>query len=182
MSKLKVGARIALQELQGLHGEKLSLPAKGGLTHLQFRRFAGCPICNLHLRSFIQRHAALEAAGIQELAVFHSSRKALLAHQAEAPFGLIADPRKTLYRAFGVEASLTAVLKPQVMWAFLQGTLAHGLALPEAGQTPLGLPADFLLNPEGEILALKYAEHANDHWSVDEVLALAEPFRALTSA
>jgi len=37
----------------------------------------------------------------------------------------------------------------------------------------LGLPADFLVAQDGRILALKYGVHANDQWSVDELLSLA---------
>jgi hypothetical protein len=35
-----------------------------------------------------------------------------------------------------------------------------------------GLPADFLVAPDGLIVACKYGEHAYDQWSVDELLAL----------
>jgi hypothetical protein len=39
----------------------------------------------------------------------------------------------------------------------------------------LGLPADFLIASDGRVLALKYGSHAYDQWSVDELLALAQP-------
>jgi hypothetical protein len=52
-------------------------------------------------------------------------------------------------------------------------TIRHGRTLPptspEGGR--LGLPADFLIDQEGRILACKYGEHAYDQWSVDELLA-----------
>jgi hypothetical protein len=35
------------------------------------------------------------------------------------------------------------------------------------------LPADFLIGSDGLVIACKYGDHANDHWSVDEVLAHA---------
>ena len=35
-----------------------------------------------------------------------------------------------------------------------------------------GLPADFLIGSDGQILAVKYGQHANDHWPVDELLRL----------
>ena len=37
----------------------------------------------------------------------------------------------------------------------------------------LGLPADFLIGSDGRVLACKRGTHANDQWSVDEVLAHA---------
>jgi hypothetical protein len=37
----------------------------------------------------------------------------------------------------------------------------------------MGLPADFLIRPDGQILAAKYGWRVDDHWSVDELLGLA---------
>ncbi|HEX4559363.1 MAG TPA: AhpC/TSA family protein, partial [Mycobacterium sp.] len=37
----------------------------------------------------------------------------------------------------------------------------------------LGMPADFLIAPDGAVVARKYGEHADDQWSVDELLRLA---------
>ncbi len=34
----------------------------------------------------------------------------------------------------------------------------------------LGLPADFLIDPDGRVLAAHYGTHANDQWSVDDLL------------
>jgi hypothetical protein len=44
-------------------------------------------------------------------------------------------------------------------------------AHPEGGR--LGLPADFLIAPDGRVLAEKYGAHVDDQWSVDELLTLA---------
>jgi hypothetical protein len=35
------------------------------------------------------------------------------------------------------------------------------------------LPADFLIDTDGRVLACKRGRHANDRWTVDEVLANA---------
>ena len=37
----------------------------------------------------------------------------------------------------------------------------------------LGLPAEFLLGADGVVRAAHYGRHAADHWSVDQVRALA---------
>jgi hypothetical protein len=36
----------------------------------------------------------------------------------------------------------------------------------------LGLPGDLLIGPDGRVLATKHGTHADDRWSVDELLAL----------
>jgi hypothetical protein len=35
------------------------------------------------------------------------------------------------------------------------------------------LPADFLVDAQGRVVAAHYGRHADDHWEVDEVLRLA---------
>jgi alkyl-hydroperoxide reductase/thiol specific antioxidant family protein len=143
------------------------------LVHLQFRRFAGCPICNLHLRSFIRRHDELWVHGIHEVAVFHSPKSAMLEYQTSGAFPVIADPDKALYKAFGVETSILSVLNPRTWPAAIKGIFLAGPRLPSRGESSLGLPADFLIDTSGKIVALKYGRHASDHWEFDELLELA---------
>lgn len=38
----------------------------------------------------------------------------------------------------------------------------------------LGLPADFLIGPDGTVLARSYGEHVDDQWPVEKLLTLAE--------
>ncbi len=47
------------------------------------------------------------------------------------------------------------------------------IVLPERRPTAFGLPADFLFDLNGRVLAGKYGQHADDQWSVEEVIALA---------
>jgi hypothetical protein len=37
----------------------------------------------------------------------------------------------------------------------------------------MGLPAEFLIRPDGCVIAANYGQIADDHWSVDEILAHA---------
>jgi peroxiredoxin len=171
-SRLLVGAQVAPLRLVNLQGEAFTVGTpEAGWVHLQFRRYAGCPICNLHLRSFTARIAEIRAAGIREVAVFHSSVGAMMPYQGDLPFDAVADPGKDLYRQFGVEASVKTLLNP-AGWGFILRSAigTKPTSVREGG--PLGLPANFLISPDGRIAALKYGEHIADHWSVDELLAL----------
>lgn len=172
-------ARVALRALQTATGETLELPDPALRVHLQFRRFAGCPICNLHLRSFARRHAELAAAGIREIVVFHSPAAELRGY--DLPFAVVADPDKRLYREFGVRAGWRALLDPRtwatIFVAVLRSTVAiargreRAPALqPHGGR--FGLPADFLIAPDGRVIAHHRGVHADDQWSVDDVLAI----------
>jgi peroxiredoxin len=170
------GQVLAEQKLTTVTGDVVPIPDAERLVHLQFRRFAGCPICNLHLRSIIERHAEIASAGIREVAVFHSSETELRAHHESVPFALVADPDKQLYRQFGVESAPRALLAPGAWLPALRGILHKrrpwGLDL-HGG--PLGLPAEFLVAPDGRVRACKYGTHAYDQWTVEELLGLAKP-------
>lgn len=110
---------VKSRTLVAVSGTPVALP--GQLTHLQFRRFAGCPICNLHLRSIVDRHDEIVAAGIREVVVFHSSAEEL--RQYDLPFDVIADPEKKLYREFGVESSARSLLHWRTWVAIVRGVL-----------------------------------------------------------
>lgn len=175
MSRLRDGDTVEALELSTLSGRTVAIPSsETRWVHLQFRRFAGCPVCNLHLRSIARRHSEISAAGIREVAVFHSDAKTMRPYQGDLPFDVVADPAKSLYRRFGVESSLKSVANPRAWGAFVRGTLASHASSSTTGEGGhLGLPADFLIDSAGRIAASKYGSHADDQWSVDEILAVA---------
>lgn len=175
---MKVVAPLTLETI--LSGT-VKLPGEG-LTHLQFRRFAGCPVCNLHLRSFVRRHDEIQAAGVTEVVFFHSTVEELRKHASDLPFAVIADPGKRFYAMFGVESGKRALFDPRV-WGSILKAILFSLGQLLRGRKPApslnpqggrwGLPADFLIDRDGGVVAVKHGEHAYDQWSVDEVLALA---------
>jgi hypothetical protein len=180
------GSVIAVRQLVTIAGEAINVPDAEQLVHLQLRRFAGCPICSLHLHSVVQRHDDILAAGIREVVVFHSTARELLDYEADLPFAVIADPDRRLYREFGVESSPRALLDPRAWVPTLRSifrTICELVARrqavpathPHGGR--LGLPADFLIASDGRVLAFKYGTHAYDQWSIDALLALV-PYRA----
>jgi peroxiredoxin len=180
--RLSHGDHLIHAQLNALGGHSVTVPSRTKLTHLQFLRFAGCPICNLHLRSFTARAAEIAEAGIEEVVVFHSSEHELATYQPELPFTIIADPGRALYREYGVEPAAKSLLHPAV-WATviraLSGALAAVIrrraAMPPMRPTGgnLGLPADFLIDTDGTLIAAHYGRHASDQWSLGELLTLA---------
>ena len=174
--------QVSQRTVPTVDGEPVLLPRPAGLTHLQFRRFAGCPVCNLHLRTIVERHDDIAAAGVQEVVVFHSPADELRSYAADLPFALVADPEKKLYREFGVESGRRALLDPRVWPVILRAVLRSALAVVRRRESApartkpggrLGLPADFLIAPDGTVVAQKYGTHAYDQWSVEEILLLS---------
>lgn len=171
MTQIPAGRILDPILLTSARGQKVPIPDPDSLVHLQFRRYAGCPICNLHLRTFVTRHAELAEAGIREVVVFHSSQKTMAEYAGGLPFDLIADPAMKLYRRFGVTTSWRAIAHPRAWLAAVRGwswSLPSQLDDGDGGH--LGLPADFLIAPDGHVLARHYGRHANDQWTFDDVL------------
>src|SRR5690606_9419884 len=143
-SRLKPGHTLAPFTFETLAHGQLRVPS-GGLVHLQFRRFAGCPVCSLHLRSFARGLGQLRAAGLETVAFFHSSAETMRPYHADLPFPVVPDPERRWYQQFGVERSALAGAHPKVMWSALRGMVGtpSNPFRGEGGKD--GLPADFLV-------------------------------------
>jgi peroxiredoxin len=175
MPKVRVGSRLADHQLTAIDGTFVPVPDPAAIVHLQLLRFAGCPICHLHVHQLARRHDEIRANGIREVAVFHSEPALLREYQNDLPFDVIGDPDKRLYRELGVETSIWSVLHPRTVATGVVGLIkgASFKAGVTAPESRLSLPADFLIGVDGTVLAVKYGRRADDHWSVDELLAIA---------
>lgn len=174
VKRLERGQLAPAVATSGLDGRDVTVPDTSRVVHLQFRRFAGCPICNLHLRSVARRIDELHEAGVREVAVFHSEAATMRAYQADLPFDVIADPERRLYDAYGVGSSARSVLDPRAWPALVRGMFARHPSSAFVGEGGhMGLPADFLVDREGTIVDCHYGTYADDQWSVDEILTRA---------
>ncbi len=176
MKQIRPGDVISQHTLTTIESNPVQIPDARQLVHLQFRRFAGCPFCVVHLRSFARRHDEIIAAGIREVVVFRSTTAALRQHHGTVPFAVIADPQGRLYAEFGIGSRLRALLDPRALLMALPNIirmLPKLPGMPASGNSALGLPADFLIASDGGVLARKYGIHADDQWSVDELLTQA---------
>lgn len=175
--RIHKGKRLASLAMKTVHGNLLTVPdAAAAFTHLQFRRFTGCPICNTHIATFRRRAEDIKKAGIREVIFFHSEPDNIAQFQAEVPFDMVGDPQKQYYRQFGVETSFWGLFHPMVFWAALKGYLNLRFNFKMGGGID-SLPADFLLAGDGTVVAAKYGKHYYDQWGVDELLALAKSHR-----
>lgn len=172
--KVQVGQTIPSFTVQTIQGTQVTVPdSSPKFTHLQFRRFAGCPICNLHLHTFLKSFDQIEAAGIREVIFFHSSASEMKKYQKDIAFAAVADPQMTFYSRFGVGRSIWASLHPRSLWAALQGMLLGKMGL-KMENGPLGLPADILIDQAGTVVAVKYGTYAYDQWEVPDLLKIAQ--------
>lgn len=173
-SPRRPGDRVESIKLETIDGRTVVLPDPDRLVHLQFRRFAGCPICNTHLRSFAERSEQVAAADVHEIVLFHSEADKLRPFPDLLKFDTVADPDRTLYDAFGVRSSIRSELSFRALAAGMRGLFRRrGPLKLDVGSGILGLPADLLIAPDGTVRDAHYGKHAYDQWTVDEVLAKA---------
>jgi peroxiredoxin len=95
----------------------------------------------------------------------------MLENVIDVPFDLVADPSRKLYKDFGVESSWRALLSISVIKSAIKGMQKFGMKTPESLEAEFAVPADFLIDETGKIISFKYGVHADDQWSVDEVLS-----------
>ena len=170
--KRKAGDIFPNLTLTTSQGKPLTVPVPGAcFTHVQFRRWTGCPICNTHIASLRRNADRIAAAGVHEVLFFHSSQQDVKSFHQDLPFDAVADPGKRYYRELGVEQSWAYAMHPRALWAALKG-MGSRFNLAMTGG-PTGLPAEFLIAADGLIKAVKYGRHAYDQWSVEEMLELA---------
>jgi peroxiredoxin len=173
--RLTVGTTAPAFEAATIDGRRCSLGALRGRTVLlKFYRFATCPVCNLHMRYFVDEYKALEALGLTTVVLFHSPETKLTAAQRDrVPFDLVADPAKRIFSAYGVEQSWTGMLSPSVALAYaaaLWNGFPAGLLTSDGGIT--GNPADFMIDADGRIAYAHYGRHYADSLTVPQIAAI----------
>jgi peroxiredoxin len=157
-------------------GGSLSLSdLRGQPVLLKFYRFADCPVCNLHVRSLVERYDDVAAAGLTTVAVFHSP---LPRGGAQAgvrpPLPRDRRPDKRIFDAYGVEASLGGMFDGKVARDYARAMRAGFFSRPFGHHGGIkGHPADFLIDGEGIIQHAHYGESYADSLEVDEVVSLA---------
>jgi peroxiredoxin len=154
----------------------IAVPDRNHILHLHFSRFADCPICNVHIAEMRRRAREVEAAGVRQVAVFHSPAEQVRTYRADMPFALVADPDRDIYSRFGVGTSRRALLHPRAARRLIAEARAGNRAKETHGGIH-GLPADFLIAPDGRLLLARYGTHADDALPIERVLDLARGAR-----
>jgi peroxiredoxin len=176
--QLKAGAILPPLRLTSIADEIVSVPDPQRIVHMQFRRFAGCPVCSRHLRAMAPRIPEIEAAEVREVVLFYSTAEDVRKHVGDLPFTFVGDAEKRYYRLFGVHAAPRSLLSPRAWGPIARAVgqsliaIARGAPMPPLNPRGgrFGLPADFLIASDGRVIAAKYGEHVNDQWSAGEVL------------
>ncbi len=175
MSTINMGELAPAFSAATYTGEELTLDSyKGAKVWLAFFRFASCPLCNYRIHELMERYDDISAGGIRVVGVMQSKPEqiAQYAQKRKAPFPIIADPKRKLYKLYGVNPSWLGMLRWRV-WSTMFKAMFKGI-LPGIPGLPLGtVPADFLIDPEGMVWHSYYGKAVSDHVSFDKVMEFA---------
>lgn len=167
MSRLKIGGKIPKLTGDTLSGNEISLSDyKGSPLILSFYRYAGCPLCNLRIHDFIKKYnKKYKPAGVKVIAVFQSPIEKMEKYTTEhdAPFEFVSDPDYEWYRAFGVESSLSGLVKASLKPVSILRSFTKGFGRVDPDGVMTRLPADFLINSKGIIEDAFYAKDVSEH-------------------
>jgi peroxiredoxin len=173
---IRRGMTVPVRTLHDIAGEAVVLGSGERWTLLSFLRYASCPSCLLYARELVLNHAALAAAGIDVVVVFHSPADRIRRHVGglRVPFRVVADPQRLLYGQFGVQPSwpklLTSFLRPSFVLAYAK-SLLYGFWGGAVDGELARMPADFVIDGRGGVVLVRYGKHIGDHVLVTDVIA-----------
>lgn len=174
--KRKVQDHVTPIVLPSIDGSMFNLQEMRGKPYLlSFFRFAACPFCNLRLHELVTRFDEL-GGNFGIVAIFDSPADNMQRHakRHRAPFPILADEHNDYYRAYGIEHSVSGMLKGMVM---RMPTLLRGMAKGYLPTTIKGsmttMPADFLVDEDGVIQFVHYGRDEGDHLPFARVKAFA---------
>lgn len=177
--KLRVGDDAPDVALRALDGTRLDCGRPEGPVVVSFTRYAGCPVCQLHVGRMAAAMPEFRARACGVWMVFQSTPERLGEAMArwQPGFAAVADPAGELYDAFGAAASVTGYLHPRSLAALVRATVAgkrHGRF--EGRETQM--PADFVLGPGGRIALARYGGDVGDDAPVEALLAAVDALKA----
>jgi peroxiredoxin len=156
-----------------LDGKEVSLAGlRGQPVWLAFFRFAACPFCNYRIHELLAQWPRRFAQHrFTMLGVFQSPADSVRSavERQRPPFIPIPDPEMHLYALYGLETRLGGVLTLQVPRLMLAARAA-GIPLSGRREGPVTrIPADFLIDAEGQVRVAYYGRNVADHVPFEDV-------------
>lgn len=191
-NRLNKGEDAPKFAVKDVHGEKIKLKnlfKNDQKVLLVFLRHAWCPVCNFRTHELIQNYDALKNKGYEVVVVYESKQKQLIdfVTDYELPYKVIADPEGKLYEMYKVERNMQKVKTDAETNTTVQETAKTGMGLyakkegkqytdykAEEEQNSDLIPADFVLDSQGNIETVYYGKFLGDHLPIKDILN-AEP-------
>ncbi len=109
--------------------------------------------------------------GLEIVAVFESPVERLretVGRQA-APFHVVPDPKRFLYKRYGVKLSIFGYVRGAFRFSAFRDALGRGFRFGKVDGAATQLPAEFLIGPDGMIGRAYYGRDIGDHLPIPEI-------------
>lgn len=170
--KIEVGQLARKFKVEDIDRNSITLNDYAGKKLLlAFFRHAACPLCNLRVHQLISKYPDLQNQGLHILAFFESSQEMIQKYvgQQHAPFPIIADPKRTIYKLYEVESSWIGTLRGLLRFSDFSDAKKQGLMFFHPHNDVTVLPADFLIGPDLIVQTAYYGKDIGDHLPIEEV-------------
>ena len=159
-------------EAYDVHGEKFKLSDyRGKAVILCFFRNSSCPFCLKRVFELAAHQQRWRKIGVEVIAVFSSSVSEMPNFKKNnfKRYRVVPDPHLEIYQQYGIEHSLSGLLKglifrlPTVLDGFSKGAKIEN--------NPHGkiLPADFLIDSSGQIIEAWYGQNASANIPMEQI-------------
>jgi peroxiredoxin len=171
--RLKEGQKAVDFEVKDILGNEISLSDyKGKKLLLSFYRYASCPLCNLRVNELIQYEPIFREKGMEMLAVFESPKESINEYvgKQNAPFPIIADPKRKLYKLYGVETSVLGTLRAFLKPSRFKEAMNKGFKAGKSEGAKTLIPADFIIDANLNISKSYYGKDIGDHMPIEMIM------------
>lgn len=172
-------------QTEDVNHRSVSLQAyRGQYVLLSFMRNAGCPVCNLWVHQLRQQADTLRHANVAVVLIYDSTPENMRRYLEQAeplPFTFVADPNHDLYALYNVGGGMGKMMKGMfhgAMGKMKQGKRLFRSPIRQDGRmTTIG--ADFLIDPQGQLLTAHPGRYLGDHLTVGQILQAVRPLTAV---
>ena len=171
--RLNQGVQAPIFITKDYQGKKINLSDyHGKRILLSFFRGASCPFCNLRVHELIKKQNEFKEQDIEIIAFFSSTKEEVqqYAGKKTPPFAVIPDPKFDIYKRYGVESSISGMMKAMLrMGTMVKIVMGGFFNMKSMSDKPL-LPADFLIDENGMIYKAYYGSDFGDHIDLEEIV------------
>jgi len=155
-------------------GKQIALSQFIGDKHvvLVFRRYAGCPLCQLSMAELKNKYQEFKQRDAEIIVFVQSPKKTLEQQGVEGfPFAIIPDPEEKYYELYGVgSGNIFDVINPDVIRKGIRATLKGHVQGKMEGNA-WQLPGDFIVSKEGLLMLARVGENVGDGLSAEKLLS-----------
>ncbi len=178
LRRLSLGEAAPAIRLMDAGGKPVSLAERwaDGPTVLTFLRHFGCLFCREWLGELNTHRAAIEAAGLQTIAVAMGEPKHNQRYCGTLAPGVtcLTDETTAPYAAYGLGRGRVfgELMSPGVMAAGARATRKGYLPGQPVGDVTI-LPGTFIVDRQGSVRYAYYSAHAGDHPAIEALISAA---------